>query len=143
MINLQKSANLPKVIVVEDITSYNENSTETDYLLMCSLLKNTIHICSQTHNSTSFLIISSKFKPEKLNVLNLIFKPIRIWRSYESNDNNKVKNYILREISLNPICNTRKQLQFSLLKNEGNNILRLSSIKHLFEEDCNFNNVVL
>lgn len=84
MINLRKAAHIPKVLVVEDITTYAENSSESEYLLMCSFLKSTIQFCSQVHGSTASLIISSKFKPDELNKINLILTPSKIWRSYEN-----------------------------------------------------------
>ncbi len=144
MINLRKSTHMPKVLVVEDITSYAENSSPSDFLLMCSFLKNTAYLCSQANETTAFLIASSKFKPDILNQISLILQPTKIWRTYETDCNDKTKNnYTLREISLNPVDKVSKELHFSLFENDEEGVLRLNSIKHLFEEDCNFNSTIM
>lgn len=124
--------------MVEDITGYAENVPETDFLLMCSLLKNLANLCSQANDEVSFLIVSSKFIPDKLNKINLILNPLKIWRSREENG-----KYIWREISLNPVVNTTTELQFSLKGSGEEGVVCLNSIKSFIQETCNFNNSIL
>lgn len=124
--------------MVEDITGYAENVPETDFLLMCSLLKNLANLCSQANDEVSFLIVSSKFIPDKLNKINLILNPLKIWRSREENG-----KYIWREISLNPVVNTTTELQFSLKGSGEEGGVCLNSIKSFIQETCNFNNSIL
>ena len=145
MVNLRQTAQLPKVIVVEDISSLAENTSEAEFLLMCSYLKNTVNFCSRAHENLAFLILSCKFDADKLNTINFILLPNKIWRSYEteSDENKQMKNYVLRELSLNPLRNVYQELSFSLLEKQDGKYVRLNSITSLFDDsNCNFNNVI-
>ncbi|XP_065213408.1 uncharacterized protein LOC135840691 [Planococcus citri] len=147
LINLQKSPHVPRVLVVEDITGYmsTSDSTEQNFLLLCALLKHISVTCSKFHKSSVFLILSMKFVPEKLNVINFILNPGKIWKTVSGpcdNSNSDVKHFTLQEISTNPLNNTSRTLEFSLIKKTEDQLLRLNNIKDLFEESCNFNNKI-
>lgn len=110
---------------------------------MCSLLKNTSHLCSQANDGMAYLLLSSALEPNILNIINLILLPTKIWRAHEEENDEKKKNYSLLDISLDPTCCETNELRFSLLKTEDNESLRLNSTKLTFAEGCNFNNCIV
>lgn len=131
--------------MVEDVTSYvnTSDSANQSFPLICALLKHISQTCWRFHKSTIFLILSIKFIPEKLNVLNLILNPGKIWKTIPAAcDTNNVKNFTLQEISTNPLNDTSQTLEFSLLENTDEQFLRLNNIKDLFGESSNFNSKV-
>lgn len=145
LINLPKLPHIPKVLVVEDVTSYVKTShtPDPDFWLLCSLLKQTADTCWRFHKNVIYLILSIKFEPDKLNALNFIINPRKIWKTVETpSDDDRVKNFTLREISTNPVCDTSQSMEFSLFEKTDEQFLRLNNIETLFEESCNFNNKV-
>ena len=145
MAHLRKFPRLPRAIVVENINDFEEGATESEFYLLCSFLKHTANFCSRAHNNEACLILSTTFDAEKLNRMNMILLPHKIWQCDNSEEDEKapVRNYTLRELPLNPLCSDYQELKFSLLKKEDAKSVRLNSITRLFDEsNCNFNAVI-
>lgn len=146
LVSMRQSPRPPKVLIVENITNFEQDISESEFLMMCSFLKHTIDFCARCHNDdTAYLIISSEYNTEKLSTMNFILLPDKIWRSDEEKigGNDAITHYILRELSLNPLCNDYQEFSFSLLQKQDGKYVRLNKIARLFDENnCNFNNVI-
>lgn len=128
---------------MENVTNFV--SADCDFSLLCSVLKHTAHLCSKAHNDTAYLILSAKFEPERLNAINLILRPSKIWRTFhhENAEERKCETYSLQSVSLNPIQSSSQVLEFTLVEKDNERFLRFNNISELFEENCNYNNKVV